>query len=86
VNLVHIVQRIDQLMMFSADKRTPVQELTEKLNMLRAKQLVAYRANVSHQLLAQFNQMISEAEQELYDQIQLEQSRNIKDDDESWIV
>lgn len=68
-------------------KKTPIQELDDRLQELMKKRLQAYRAGASYSVMAQIDRMIAEAQLELYTESELERHRNKKDDDgEQWIV
>lgn len=70
-------------------KKTRAQELADRLLMLSSKRLSIYKAGMSHQVMSQIDQMIADAQQELYDQVELDrmaESNERKSDDEGWIV
>jgi len=69
-------------------KKTPVQELSERLQTLLDKRLQAYGAGSSSSIIRQLECMIEETQSELYMEKELERHRNAKDDEdgEQWIV
>lgn len=69
-------------------KKTPVQELDERLQTLLQKRLQAYSAGASSPILMQIERLIEETQLELHTERELERYRNSKDneDGEQWIV
>jgi len=69
-------------------KQTPVQKLSDRLQMLNKRRLAAYRANASAQIMQQFDRMIEETQIELHNETELQKHRDGKDneDGEQWIV
>ena len=69
-------------------KKTPVQELNERLQKLTSQRIKAYQSGASHAILAQLERMIEETQLELYTESELERYRNNQDDQdgEQWIV
>jgi hypothetical protein len=69
-------------------RKTPVQELDERLQTLLQKRLQAYSAGASGPIISQIERMIEETQLDLYTERELERHRNSKDneDGEQWIV
>lgn len=69
-------------------KKTPVQELDERLQTLLKKRIQAYQAGANSQIMMQIDRMIEETQTDLYTEKELERHRNAKDDEdgEQWIV
>lgn len=68
-------------------KKTPIQELSERLQTLMEKRLAAYRAGASHGVMEQIDNMIAETQLDLYTEVELQRHRESKDQDgESWVV
>lgn len=67
--------------------KTKVQELSEKLDLLLDKRLLAYKAGTNHTILDQLETMIQMTQMELYDEKALQDHKNEDSDDgESFIV
>ena len=69
-------------------KKTKLQELQEKRQLLLNKRLKAYTAGASIEVMQQFDILMDELELEIYDQMEVERfEREAKDgDDESYVV
>lgn len=68
-------------------KKTPIQELSERLQTLMEKRLAAYRAGASYSVMEQIDNMIAETQLDLYTEVELQRHRESKDQDgESWVV
>ncbi len=75
-------------MVKKAQKKTPTQELNDRLQTLLQKRLQAYNAGASGPIISQIERMIEETQLDLYTEIEIERHRNKKDneDGEQWIV
>lgn len=68
-------------------KKTQIQELSDRLQTLMSKRLAAYRAGASYQIMEQIDNMIAETQLDLYTESELQRHRESKDQDgESWVV
>jgi hypothetical protein len=68
-------------------KKTQIQELSDRLQTLMSKRLAAYRAGASYQIMEQIDNMIAETQLDLYTESELQRHREGKDQDgESFIV
>jgi len=68
-------------------KKTHLQELQEKLEMLNKKRLAAYNAGVGMHIIDQLERMIEEVQVDLYTETELKRYRESDEQDgEDWIV
>lgn len=68
-------------------KKTQIQELSDRLEKLMSTRLKAYRSGASYHVMEQIDNMIAETQLDLYTETELERHRASKDQDgESWIV
>lgn len=74
-------------MVKKTQKKTPIQELDERLQLLLKRRLQAYNSGASWPIIEQIERMIEETQLDLYTETELQRHRDSKDDDgEQWIV
>lgn len=68
-------------------KKTHLQELQERVELLNKKRLAAYKAGVGLHIIDQLDRMLDEAQVDLYTESELQKYRESNEQDgEDWIV